>query len=185
MTEPNAKAQALLDFWFSTETKPFWFVKDAGFDQKVFDQMHALYEEAASGQLDHWKEDADSALALVLLLDQAPRNLFRNSPKSFATDAAACSLSKYILEQKYDQNWSKDQKVFAYLPLEHSENLADQALCLELIKQRVKDPDYVHYAQLHYDIIERFGRFPHRNAVLGRASTKEEQAFLKQPNSSF
>lgn len=153
-----------------------WFAKDAHFDGQFRARCLARYEEAARGDLACWQDAPESALALVLLLDQFPRNCFRDTAQMFATDVMARSVAAAALEAGHDRAVDPDLKVFFYLPFEHSEDLADQdrsvALCAPL------GEPYRGYAELHRDIIRRFGRFPHRNAVLGRTTTPEEQRFL-------
>ena len=153
-----------------------WFAKDAHFDDQFRARCLQRYKEAARGDLVAWQDDPESALALVLLLDQFPRNCFRDTAQMFATDVMARSVAAAALEAGHDRAVDPDLKVFFYLPFEHSEDLADQdrsvALCAPL------GEPYRGYAELHRDIIRRFGRFPHRNAVLGRTTTPEEQRFL-------
>jgi uncharacterized protein (DUF924 family) len=138
-----------------------------------------------SGDFDHWRETAAGCVALCILLDQAPRNLFRGDPRSFASDAAARAVTRHALARGLDRDLPQEQRAFLYLPLEHSENLADQEACVRLFAGLDENPDGLDYAVRHRDIIARFGRFPHRNAVLGRTSTPEETEFLTQAGSSF
>lgn len=176
----------ILTFWFSDRVKPLWYEKSASFDQEIREKFGHLYEKAASGELDHWQEDSRSLLALIIILDQFPRNMFRGQAKMYQTDAKALKLAKLAFERKVDRKLShKDHLVFLYMPFMHSENIIDQKLALSFYKTRIKSPENVNPAQRHHDIVEKFGRFPHRNEILGRPSTPEEIAFLKQPNSSF
>ncbi|WP_029007559.1 DUF924 family protein [Azospirillum halopraeferens] len=175
----------IVDFWFDDAVKSYWFRRSDSFDRAVRDTLLEHHEAAAAGRLDHWKEDVDGCLALCILLDQVPRNVFRGSPRSFATDAAARAVTRHALAEGFDLECTADERMFLYLPLEHSEDMEDQRLAVALFRERVGLAEAVDYAERHLAIIERFGRFPHRNAVLGRPSTPEEEAFLKEPGSSF
>ena len=155
-----------------------WFAKDEAFDGRFRASCMALHEAAARGELRSWLATPESALALVLLLDQFPRNCFRGTPRMFATDALARDVAAAVIEDGHDRAVAAELRVFFYLPYEHSEDLADQERAVELIAP-LGETDR-HYAELHRDIIRRFGRFPHRNAVLGRATTAEEQRFLDE-----
>ena len=178
-------AEDVLAFWFAEGMNERWFKSDEAFDREVRLALKALYEQAAAGRLNDWRESARGALALVILLDQVPRNLFRGDPRAFATDAQALAVTKGALAKGLDQELRQVERMFLYLPLEHCEDLADQELCVQLIGALDENPDWCDYARRHRDIVARFGRFPHRNAVLGRESTPEEAAFLKEPGSSF
>lgn len=175
----------VLEFWFAPGMAEKWFVKDPAFDAEVRARLGAPREAAAAGELESWRDSADGCLALIVLLDQAPRNLFRGQARAFATDAAARQLTGHALAQGFDAALTQDQRGFLYMPLEHSETLDDQEASLRLTAALDEDPDWHQYAVRHRDIIARFGRFPHRNAVLGRESTPEEEAFLEQPGSAF
>lgn len=178
----DPKAAEVLRFWFEEHAKD-WFVKNPAFDAEIRARFLALHEAAAAGQLAHWADDARACLALVLVLDQFPRNMFRGTPRAFATDALALAAARHAVARGHDRDLLPMQKQFVYLPFEHSESLADQVLCCELMKDF--DAELLRYAVRHREIIERFGRFPHRNAVLGRESTPAELEFLKQPGSTF
>ncbi|MGD2183433.1 DUF924 family protein [Lusitaniella coriacea] len=190
-----ASIQAILDFWFGKpgegdygKPRSVWFVKNAAFDEEIRSRFLDAYERAATGEFSEWKETPLGSLALILLLDQFPRNLFRNHPKAFATDAYARSVTVDAITQNFDQTLLPVQRWFIYLPLEHSENLEDQNRCVELFSQLKDDPhsaSTIDYARRHRDVIQRFGRFPHRNKILGRKSTPQEEEFLQQPGSSF
>jgi uncharacterized protein (DUF924 family) len=175
----------ILDFCFVEGPASRWFVKDAAFDAEVHARFADLHEAAVAGDFDHWQDTAEGCVALCVLLDQAPRNLFRYDPRSFASDAAARAVTRHALERKLDRDLSQEQRGFLYLPLEHSENLADQEESVRLFTGLAENPEGLDYAVRHHDIIARFGRFPHRNAILGRANTPEETEFLTQPGSSF
>ncbi len=192
-TTVQQDARAILEFWFGNEpeygqSRKQWFSKRADFDAKCRQRFLALHEVAAAGQLAHWQAAPQDCLALILLLDQFPRNMFRDTARAFASDAAARAASHHALAQGYDRGMLPVERQFIYLPLEHSESLADQERCLALMKELAAfdETRELHvWAQKHLDIIRRFGRFPHRNALLGRDSTEEEIAFLKQPGSRF
>lgn len=171
---------AVLDFWFRRERKA-WFAKDAQFDAEIRSRFLPLYELAAGGGLAAWQRQARSCLALVIVLDQFPRNMFRGTARAFAADAAALEAARTLVDQGWDKSLTPDERTFAYLPFEHSENLQDQERSLRLFEGN----ENLEWARKHYDIVRRFGRFPHRNAALGRASTAEEIEFLKQPGSGF
>ncbi|PAX52317.1 DUF924 family protein [Brunnivagina elsteri] len=186
---------AILDFWFGIPTEPgygkpknVWFSQDSAFDSEIRSRFLQDYEQAAQGLLDEWKNSAETCLALILLLDQFPRNLFRHTPKAFATDDKALSAAQNAITKGFDRILLPVQRWFIYLPFEHSENLTDQRQSVDLFKQLSQYPDSsgaIAFAISHMEIIERFGRFPHRNAILGRSSTAQEQEFLQQPGNSF
>lgn len=177
-------ADEVLAFWFSPATQPSWFVRSEVFDARVRDSLGPLHIQAARGELDGWASEPRGALALILLLDQAPRNLHRGSADAFASDPRALKHARALVDAGLDTQFSELERVFLYLPFEHSESLADQDRCCELTRQ-LPTPQWADYADKHRAIIARFGRFPHRNAILGRESTPEELEFLKQPGSSF
>lgn len=174
---------ALLDFWFSLPQERWW-TKDPAFDALLAERFLALHEAVARGEHDAWRETARGALATVIALDQLPRNLFRGTPRAFATDPAARAATRDALDRGFDHALGVFERGFLYMPLMHSEDPADQARCVALFAAH-GPPAYVGFAEQHRAIVDRFGRFPHRNAVLGRASTPEEEAFLREPGSSF
>ncbi|EWY41147.1 membrane protein [Skermanella stibiiresistens SB22] len=175
----------VLGFWFRPDSRPNWFKGNAAFDADIGRLLLPLHEEAAANRLPEWRDHPQGCLALVILLDQVPRNVFRDSVRAFATDPTARALTRLAIDRGYDDGLDDDQRCFLYLPLEHSEDIADQRLSVELFRFRVRDPVYQDYAERHLKVIERFGRFPHRNRILGRVSTEEELDFLKRPGSSF
>ena len=187
------KADEVLDFWFGREGEPGyggfreeWFRKDPGFDEEVRRRFEGLHEAAAAGDLDGWRDDARSCLALVILLDQFPRNMFRGDSRSYATDRKAQETAGYAVDHALDRELPEFQRMFLYMPFMHSEDLAHQRRSVELFRRLGEDEaDADSYAVRHMEIVERFGRFPHRNEVLGRATTPEEAEFLQQPGSSF
>ncbi len=174
----------VLDFWFSPDVKAQWWKPEEGFDDLCREHFAALHGRAASGALDAWAETADGALALVILLDQIPRNIHRGTPGAFATDAKARIVAEAVIDKGLHELQPTGRRVFYFMPFEHSEDLADQERSVALMKT-LGDEGWNGYAQQHRDIVARFGRFPHRNAILGRESTPEEIEFLKQPGSSF
>ncbi|MFL9823473.1 DUF924 family protein [Rhodoplanes sp. SY1] len=154
-----------------------WFVKDLALDDEIRQRFGAAHAAAADGRLAAWEETADGALALLLLLDQFPRNMFRGSPQAFATDPLALAIAERAIARGLDRAFDNPVRRFFYLPHMHSEDLADQERCVALCRA-ADDAEGVHHAQVHADIIRRFGRFPHRNPLLGRQTTADEQAFL-------
>ena len=190
-----ARFEEILHFRFRSpksldygKERSFWFSKNPEFDRELSDRFLLDYEQAARGELDYLQDSPLGCLTLVLLLDQFGRNMFRGTPKSFATDAKALSVAKSAVDQGCDRALLPVQRWFIYLPFEHSENLADQERCVELFATLSNHPESantIEYALRHKAVIERFGRFPHRNKILGRANTPAEAEFLKQPGSSF
>ena len=171
----SANAADVLAFW--REAGPTrWFRKDAAFDDQFRARFLGTHEAALRGELDDWAHDAGGTLALLILLDQFSRNAFRGTPRMFESDAKAREVARRALEAGFDAQVDEDLRNFFYLPFMHSELLTDQDLAVELTRKLGGEP--LRYAILHRDIIERFGRFPHRNPVLGRATTPEEQRFL-------
>ena len=172
----NVSANDVLAFWLGAGPKK-WFTKDAAFDAEIAARFLPTYVAAAAGSLSDWEAKAESALALVIVLDQFPRNMFRGSARAFAADPIARAVADRAIARGFDQDTKLSLRSFYYLPFEHSEVLADQERCVALCRA-TGDADMLKWAELHADIIRRFGRFPHRNAVLGRATTAAEQAFL-------
>jgi len=178
MTSPGE----VVRFWRDAGPKA-WFAKDETFDGRcrAFEKAH---HTAARGEFAGWEMSAEDALALVLLLDQIPRNIYRNSPHAFAADLLAQGVTQRAIAKGFDSATEVELRVFFYLPLEHAETVALQDECLRLAAA-LPDPEYIKYARQHRDIIARFGRFPHRNAVLGRNSTPEELAYLAEGGLRF
>ena len=198
MTEAGAVAPegaAVLDFWFGapddaghTLPRKAWFEKDPAFDEAIRQRFRGTYDRAVAGAFDHWRVHRRACPALILVFDQLPRNMFRSTPQAFATDARARALAEHAVALGFDRGIPPAHRAFFYLPFEHSENLADQDRSVRLFESIEPHPgrdEAIRYALRHREIVERFGRFPHRNAVLGRRSTSEELAFLQTPNSSF
>jgi uncharacterized protein (DUF924 family) len=172
----------IIDFWRSAG-QDRWFDKSPAFDAAIRLKFEPTHHAAARGEYHSWLESAEGALALVILLDQFPRNLYRGSGHAFATDPLARSVTAEAIARGHDRAWPADLRSFFYLPYEHAENLADQdrgvALC-EALKAESGDESYLKWAHIHRDIIARFGRFPHRNHALGRTTTPAEQGFLDE-----
>jgi uncharacterized protein (DUF924 family) len=177
MNEAQAPAPAeILSFW--REAGPArWYGKDAAFDATLRTRFMALWKLAVAGGLSSWEASDDGALALVIVLDQFPRNMFRCEPRAYGSDALAREVAHRAIARGVDTRIDPELLEFLYMPFMHSEQLADQLRCVELFRSAGR-PENLKYAEDHADIIRRFGRFPHRNRVLGRATTPEEQAFL-------
>ncbi|MBE9034426.1 DUF924 family protein [aff. Roholtiella sp. LEGE 12411] len=190
-----SQAKAILEFWFGQpdelgygKPQQFWFSKKPDCDQELRTRFLKDYQKAAAGYLDEWIDLPETCLALILLLDQFPRNMFRDTPEAFATDWEALSAAQQAVKQGYDRELLPVQRWFIYLPFEHSENPDHQRQCVKLFQKLSDDTNSasaIEYAFRHREIIERFGRFPHRNSILGRLSTPEEEEFLQQPGSIF
>ena len=191
-----ASSPDILDFWFLPpeaeghgQPRMVWFRKDAAFDEEIRARFLSAVEAALAGDLDEWATTPQGALALLILLDQFTRNLFRGEARCFAGDAAALRVAEAVVAKGWDQAMNAVERTFVYLPFEHSEALADQerslALFGALAAYTPTAAGFLDYAQRHHEVIVRFGRFPHRNAALGRASTPEEKDYLAQPGSGF
>jgi uncharacterized protein (DUF924 family) len=168
---------AVLDFWRQAGPA-LWFAKNEDFDRRFRERFLTLHEDAARGELSSWIATSEGALALVLLLDQFPRNAFRGTPRMYETDAMARELARAAIDAEHDRNVELELQVFFYLPFGHSEDVADQERAVALCG-RLGQP-HLSFAEGHRDIVRRFGRFPHRNAILGRTTTAEEQRFLNE-----
>ncbi len=169
-------ATSVLAFWRDAGPEK-WFSKDAAFDAEIARRFLPTYEAAAEGRLTSWEDSPQGALALLIVLDQFPRNMFRGSARTFAADPLAREVAARTIARGFDQQFAISERSFFYLPFEHSEALPDQERCCALFRA-TGDAELLKWAELHADIIRRFGRFPHRNAILGRATTAEERAFL-------
>lgn len=185
------RAQSIIDFWFGVpgtpgfgRDNPLWFAGNADFDDEIRKRFSDDHLAAEQGRLDDWQQNPASALALILLLDQFPRNMFRGSPRAFACDPAARAAADRALERGYDRIVPGFTRKFLYMPYMHSEDPADQRRSLSLFEQ-LGEPASLKAARRHLEIVARFGRFPHRNAALGRTSSHEEATFLQEPDSSF
>jgi uncharacterized protein (DUF924 family) len=176
--------QDVLKFWFEQTRPDQWLEKDPTFDATIRDRFLGLHEAVVFRDNNSLLADAQTALAAVIMLDQMSRNMFRGTPRAFAYDEQALWLADAAIARGFDGALSKDQRMFLYLPFEHAEDRRSQARCVELMAS-LGDPEVQKWAEAHRVIVDRFGRFPHRNAVLERVSTPEEIEFLKQPNSCF
>lgn len=193
--DTRQEAREVLDFWFGAPSsggfgvaRKEWFRKDTAFDALIADRFAALHARLEGGESAGWEDTPASLLARIVVLDQFSRNMFRGTPRAFASDAIALACARLMVGQGWDMDLLPVQRMFVYLPYEHSENLADQERCLELMQRVAVDPalaDMPQWAEKHRVVIARFGRFPHRNAILGRSSTPEEIRFLGEPGSSF
>lgn len=170
-------AQALVDFWFSPEVAKRWFNSTPAFDDELRERYRESHLAASRGALDEWQETALGALALVILFDQIPLNIYRGKAQSFATEARARAVAQQAIARGFDAQLTDAQKAFMYLPFMHSENLEDQDTSIQLFTRAGLDNN-LRFAKHHREIVHRFGRFPHRNAILGRQSTDEEIAWL-------
>jgi len=193
VAEIPAAAAEVLDYWFGAEPdlagrRHLWFGKDPEVDAEIRRRFDNLHRSALAGELDAWLAAAESALALVVVLDQFPRNMYRDTARAFAADAKALDYARQALDLGHDRQLLPVQRLFLYLPFEHSEDLDEQRRSVKLfaaLDEEAGMADAFDYALRHYCVIQRFGRFPHRNASLGRDSTPEELAFLQQPGSRF
>ena len=184
-------AAQVLDFWFGdgAAVRPEWFRKDPAFDDAVRTRFGALIEQAFDGRLDAWDAQPAAALARIVVLDQFPRNVFRDTPRAFAGDTRALAAAQALVARGDDRRLTPLQRWFAYLPFEHAEDRAAQAESMRLFGTLAAEhpsmAEPLEWARRHQVVIERFGRFPHRNAILGRISRPEEDAFLREPGSRF
>lgn len=169
--------QDVLDFWYADEMRSAWFKSTPSLDEQIRERFEATWQAARDGELDHWRESASGCLALAIVLDQFPLNMYRGEARSFATEQQAVRVTLYALEQGFDKQLPEDRLAFLYMPLMHSENAEHQALSVRLF-EAARLQDNARFARHHQQIIQRFGRFPHRNVILGRQSSAEEQAYL-------
>jgi uncharacterized protein (DUF924 family) len=174
----------VLKFWFEVTEPDQWFEKDPTFDASIRERFLGLHEILASRGKKDLLDDAQAALAAVIVFDQMSRNMFRDTPRAFAADPLALSVAEAAIARGFDAGLTKDQRMFLYLPFQHSEDRQSQARSVALTAS-LGDTELQKWAEAHKAIIDRFGRFPHRNAVLGRISTAEETEFLKRPDSYF
>ena len=176
----NHTPEQLLDFWFSSEVAPYWFRSTPELDDRIRVRYQVLWESAAAGDCDDWMTYPEGALALCILLDQFPLNMFRGKPEAFSSEQKAVAVTKSAVSAQLDKSLPNDRRVFLYMPLMHSESLSDQDLSVRLFEQAGLKQS-ARFARHHRALIERFGRFPHRNALLGRMSTPEELRYLASP----
>lgn len=184
MSTIATSAQDVLDFWFKESTPQQWFSKSDLFDQRIHTHFFELHQQASAGELSGWRTTALGRLAEIIVLDQFSRNLYRDSPHAFAQDGIALVLAQEAVAQGADTQLNQTERAFLYMPYMHSESklIHEQAL---LLFTQLGNENNLRFEKLHKQIIDQFGRYPHRNAVLGRTSSIEELAFLQQPDSSF
>jgi uncharacterized protein (DUF924 family) len=190
-----AEFQPVLDFWFGAPgsrgygaSRKAWFRKSAAFDAQVRERFSGPHAIALAGNLQNWQETPQGLLALIILLDQFSRNMFRDTPAAFAGDPMALAAARLMIAHGWDAQLAPVMRSFVYLPFEHAEDLGAQEEALRLfatLPAGAERDEVLEWARKHHEVIRRFGRFPHRNAILGRPSTLEEVAFLKQPGSRF
>ena len=176
--------QQVLDFWFKEIEPKQWWVKDEKFDQLIHTRFADIHQQASTGELFHWRETPQGRLAEIIVLDQFSRNMFRDTPKAFASDILALVLSQAALQSKAHEQLAPNECSFLFMPYMHSESLKIQEVAVKLFKEHCS-PDNYRFEIKHADIIRQFGRYPHRNTILGRVSSDAEIEFLKQPGSSF
>jgi uncharacterized protein (DUF924 family) len=174
----------VLDFWFREDARAYWFEPDPGFDQSVRKDFAELFARAATGELKAWEASAEGCLALCILLDQVPRNMFRGDARAFATDDKALAVAEHALAQGFDRDLGLDQKQFLYLPFMHSEHLPNQLRALALFESQGMTRNR-RYAEQHVALIRRFGRFPHRNAILGRPDSAAERRYMSEVEEDY
>lgn len=185
MGQDAGRVAAILDFWFAPGMEARWFANDPALDRALTERFGQDMVKASDGSLDHWVDSAEGALALVLLLDQLPRNVFRGKREAYSFDSHALAIAEAALLRGHDRALTPLRRRFLYMPFEHSEVLSDQRYCVELFERAGDDPEGLDYARRHMDVIARFGRFPHRNAVMERETSPEEEAFLKANPAGF
>jgi uncharacterized protein (DUF924 family) len=178
MATQKLSIQEILDFWFSDRIKPHWFNSTEAIDSELKDRFEACYIKARDGELIAWEKSSEGLLALIILLDQLPLNIYRGTIESFATEAKAIALSKQLIKHKGLDTFNREQQLFSLLPLVHSELLADHSLALSTAMGLGWKEEDCQWFKHHQSIVEKYGRFPHRNAILGRQSTADEEAYL-------
>lgn len=169
--------QEILDFWFTEPVRSHWFSATPELDQEIANRFHRLWGQARDGQLDHWMTSAEGCLALAIVLDQFPLNMFRGQAESFATEAQSREVARFAIQRGFDRLLGDSQRAFLYMPFMHSESLEDQDRSVELFEAAGLKANLA-FARHHRELIRRFGRFPHRNAILGRQSSREELDYL-------
>ena len=178
MKKDDDLIREILDFWFSDEVRPLWFKSTPEFDELLRERYENVWGLARADSYDHWEQEPESALALVIVLDQFPLNMFREDARQYSTEGHARRIARAAIEQGFDQQLSRQQQAFLYLPFMHSESIEDQNTSVALYEKAGLE-DNLRYAIHHRDVIKRFGRFPHRNQALGRVSSEEEIEYLK------
>ncbi|HTH15216.1 MAG TPA: DUF924 family protein [Magnetospirillum sp.] len=185
MAHAQDRIDAILSFWFAPGMEARWFAADSTLDRELAERFGQDLAQAAQGQLDHWVDTAEGALALVILLDQVPRNVFRDKYQAFAFDSHALAIAEAALLRGHDRAVAPIRRRFLYLPFQHSESLADQRYCVSLFAQAGDDPEGLDWAKRHCAVIERFGRFPRRNVALERETSPEEEEYLRNTPPGF
>lgn len=194
MPAPAPEAVAVLAFWFDPANEEYWFAAEPDFDTAIRERFAGTWQFAIEGKLNSWANEPQGWLALLIVLDQFSRNLYRHDPRAWAQDLPAQQLALWGIEEGFDRRLSANERVFAYMPLEHAEDIRLQRRCVALLETLCTDLSaqehnryigFLDYARRHETVIARFGRFPHRNAVLGRTNTSEEQMYLDQPGAGF
>jgi len=170
-------AEEIIDYWYSPEISRQWFASTAQLDAEIKTKYETLWQTAAGGELDHWQASPQGCLALIIILDQFPLNMYRNRPESFSTEAKSIEIARHAVEKRFDRVLPQQQKAFLYMPFMHSEKLPDQDLSVKLFTEAGLKENQ-HFAEHHRELIRRFGRFPHRNKILNRKSTPEEIDYL-------
>lgn len=174
----------IITFWFEELKPKQWWVKDEELDRLITQRFSSIHRQASLGELASWRNDPQGQLAEIIILDQFSRNIYRNTPHSFAHDGQALTLAQFAIVKGQDLELAPSQRAFLYMPFMHSESSLIHKEAVKLFTQ-LGNPEQIKFEQLHKDIIDRFGRYPHRNQILGRKSSSEEIEFLKSPNSSF
>jgi uncharacterized protein (DUF924 family) len=168
----------LLSFWFSDQSKKLWFNSTQQFDNQILQQYGELWQQGQDGQLDHWQDSAEGCLALIILFDQLPLNMFRGQTDSFATEALSRDVARIAIQKGFDKKLTLEQKSYIYMPFMHSEKLEDQELSVQYFAEPGLEGNF-RFAKHHREIVQKFGRFPHRNEILGRISSEDELAYLE------
>ena len=181
MSVQTMTAQSIIEFWFSDKVKSKWFNSSIEFDKEIKSNYESIWLETLQGKNKSWQDSAEGCLALVIILDQFPLNMFRGEVKSFSSEAMAIKVNKIAIELGFDKEIDKDKVSFLYLPLMHSENIEDQNLCVKLF-EKAELPENLRFAKHHRDIVKKYGRFPHRNKILNRESSQDEIDYLNSDN---
>lgn len=170
----------IIEFWFSSRLRPLWFASTPALDEEIRARFEVVWQRAGGGAYEAWRETSTGCLALILVFDQFPLNMYRGDARSFSTESQALKTARHGLNHRFHRALTEDQQVFFYMPFMHSEDMADQDLSVELFRALGR-PENLRFAEHHRGIVARFGRFPHRNAILGRESSAEERAYLASP----
>jgi len=177
----DATPEEIIDFWYSDRIKSQWFASTPELDKEILEKYERIWEKASSGELDEWNNSPDGCLALVIILDQFPLNMFRGQAKSFKTERKAIEVAWKAIKNELDRNIEKEKLAFLYMPFMHSEDLTDQDMSVSLYRESNLDAN-ITFVEHHREIIRKFGRFPHRNKILGRESTEDEILYLASEN---